>query len=75
MGGSSRAAHSVHRPSNLLHLCSACHDTIEAYRQRAYTLGLLVHRGQDPARVPVTLGLEPLVRCVLLDDDGGCRAA
>lgn len=73
MGGSSRAARSVHRPSNLLHLCSACHDTVEAYRERAYILGLLVHRGQDPACVPVALGLEPLVRCVLLDDDGEVR--
>lgn len=61
----------VNLPANLLRLCSGCHADVESYRQRAYTLGLLLHSGEDPRLVPVTLGLEPFTHKFLLDDDGG----
>jgi hypothetical protein len=72
--GAGGSAHriEVNLPANLLRLCAACHTDIETgTRGRAYTLGLLVHRGLSPAEVPVTLGLEPFSVRFLLDDDGG----
>jgi len=69
-GGSAHRAE-VNLPANLLHLCRTCHEITESRRQEAYVLGLLVHRGQRPCEVPVTVGLHPFVNRFLLDDDGG----
>lgn len=71
MGGSKRSDR--HRLSNLLHICRVCHDLIHAFPQRALELGLSVSRYQNPAVVPVTLGIGPNIRRVLLGDDGTTR--
>lgn len=73
--GSSRAEW-INQPSNLLHLCSSCHEDVTNTRgQRVFmeTCGWIVPRNGTvkPAEVPVVLhhGL------VLLDDAGGYREA
>lgn len=55
MGGVSRAGLFVNLPSNLIRLCTLCHTTAEHEREWAFTVGLLVRRGDDPAEVPVYL--------------------
>ena len=69
-GGSAHRAE-INMPANLLHLCLSCHAITESERERAYILGLLVHRGQRPCEVPVLIGMEPFTQRFLLDDDGG----
>lgn len=71
--GAGGSAHrpEVNMPANLLDLCLTCHAICESERERAYLLGLLVHRGQRPSEIPVTVGLEPFTHRFLLDDDGG----
>lgn len=44
-----------HEPANLLHVSHACHAEIHATPKRAYGLGLLVRRADDPASVPVRM--------------------
>lgn len=71
MGGSKDPA--INQPSNLLRLCGSgttgCHGVIESSRATAYRFGLLVHRWDHPAEVPVKL----LTGWYLLDDEGGVR--
>lgn len=68
MGGSSLPE--INSPANLLLLCPDCHGWVESNRTDAYTAGWLVHRGLDPAAVPVTVhGYGP----VLLTDAGEYR--
>lgn len=64
LGGSSDV--STNLPSNLVHLCVACHGLIESHRNWAYEAGLLLHAAADPRATSVHLrhGL------VLLDDVG-----
>lgn len=71
--GAGGSAHrpEVNLPANLIDLCVSCHALTESRRDEAYLLGLLVHRGQRPADVPVSVGLPPLTHRFLLDDDGG----
>lgn len=71
--GAGGSAHrpEVNMPANLLDLCRCCHELTESRREEAYLLGLLVHRGERPADVPVTVGLAPFTQRFLLDDDGG----
>lgn len=63
-------------PSNLLWVCgtgtSGCHGTIESHRTRAYDNGWLLGDRAQPAGVAVLLWDG---RRVLLDDEGGYRAA
>lgn len=56
----------INQPSNLLWVCTTCHDSIETHRTVAYLNGWLVRAGRQPALVPVLLrdGIE------LLTDDG-----
>lgn len=46
-------------PAALLDACGSgttgCHGIVERDRDRSYELGLLVHRGENPAKVPVKL--------------------
>lgn len=67
IGGTSRPE----RLSNLLLLCSWCHDDVEHDRAAAYAAGWLVREPTDPATVPVTLA----AATVYLDDDGGWKEA
>lgn len=53
MGGST--ASDIHSPANLLLLCLDCHTWVESNRTASYDAGWLVHRGTDPAQVPVEL--------------------
>ncbi len=68
-------------PSNLLRVCgsgtTACHGWVTEHPAVAYDLGLLVHRGHNPAEVPVQLFVPgilgwplPTLCRVLLTDDG-----
>jgi hypothetical protein len=61
-----RAAHIHHRKlrrngdhslSNLLHVCFACHTLIHMAGGKAYERGWLVRSGDDPAEIPVQVGL------------------
>lgn len=69
-GGSALVA--THDLSNLLLVCgdgtTGCHGFIESERTYAYGRGLLVHRGDDPAAIPLELASG---RLVLLDVRGG----
>ena len=71
MGGTRDPA--INSPANVLLLCGSgtegCHGRVESNRAEAYVLGLLVHRNDDPARVPVELRYGD----VLLDDEGGVQ--
>jgi hypothetical protein len=73
MGGSRHAV--INSPANLLLLCGSgttgCHGWIESHRETAYALGLLVHRGGDPAATPV----RTIHGRVLLLPDGTTAAA
>ena len=69
-GGSARRVE-INMPANLIHLCQPCHTSVESDREWAYLTGLLVHRGDSPVEVPVTVGLEPFTHRFLFDDDGG----
>jgi hypothetical protein len=60
----------INVPSNLLHVCLTCHALFESEREEAYLSGWLVHRGHNPADVPVTLGAAPFTHRFLLLDDG-----
>lgn len=51
MGGTKDPA--IHHPTNLLHLCAACHGWVEVNRSAAMAHGWLVSRYQDPATAPV----------------------
>lgn len=59
MGGTRRPE--VNTPANLLLVCGSatspdgCHQRIESNRTQAYTDGLLLHEGADPATVPTLL--------------------
>jgi len=54
MGGSRKPATNL--PSNLLHVCGACHrGLIEIHREVARNAGWLVRQTEDPAQVPVHL--------------------
>lgn len=68
MGGSKRIE--LRMPSNLLLLCGSgttgCHGEVEANREAAYQIGLLLRDGEPPAETPVDLRHGR----VLLDDDG-----
>lgn len=68
-GGSSRNP-AVHRLSALVALCEECHALVESQRAAARECGLLLWRSQDPEAVPVTVGLDPYARMVMLYDDG-----
>lgn len=66
-------------PSNLLRLSGSgstgCHGWVTNHPAAAYDLGLLVRRGQDPAKVPVHLFIPdvfgwPPAGWVLLTNDG-----
>ena len=63
----------VHSPANLLLLCgtgtTGCHGDIERNRSWAYERGYLVHRGLEPAEVPVRMH----GRTWLLLPDGSLR--
>lgn len=62
----------TNRPSNLVHLCLDHHLWVESYREEAGALGLLMPwETKRPAGVPVALRHGR----VLLDDEGGWRAA
>lgn len=65
------------QPANLLVVCghgtSGCHQVVEQHRIAAYEAGWLVHRGQDPANVPVLLVVDGERRLVLLGPDGRYR--
>lgn len=59
-GGTSTS--DAHGLANLVHLCPPCHGRVEAHVDpitgelaSTYELGLHVHRGDDPASVPVRL--------------------
>lgn len=73
MGGSTSkiGAERTERASNLVRLCGSgvtgCHGWIESNRQRAYQLGWLVHRWDDPAEVPM---IDNYGRTFWLDDSG-----
>jgi 5-methylcytosine-specific restriction protein A len=70
-GGGGSKDPATNLPANLLRLCGSgtvgCHALIESRRTWAYDLGLLVHQGQDPSRVPVRFNAS----WVLLDNRGG----
>lgn len=69
LGGSKDPATNL--PGNLLRVCGSgttgCHHEIESHRAQSYALGLLVHQGHDPSRVPVRL----LDGWFYLDNRGG----
>lgn len=76
MGGSTRLE--LNTPANLILVCGSgttgCHGRIESNREQAYTDGLLLHDGQNPAEVPVMLA-DPYSqtqwpRVVWLTEDG-----
>ena len=71
MGGS--RVPRINSPANLLMLCGSgtegCHGWVESHRESAYTDGLLLHRGDDPCEVPVTLRYGT----VFIDDEGGVQ--
>ena len=69
--GGSAHRHEINLPANLLHVCRPCHTRMESEREWAYLHGLLVHRGQRPSEVPVTVGTPPFTQRFLLDDHGG----
>jgi len=56
-------------PSNILLLCSTCHNGATRERLWANLAGLNVHTWQTPAEVPVKLWWSDVE--VLLDDEGG----
>jgi hypothetical protein len=62
-------------PANLLTLCGSgvtfCHGKVEANRTAALLQGFLLHRIQEPTEVPVRTA----TGWVLLDDEGGWKAA
>lgn len=74
MGGSRRPE--LNTPANLLVVCGSgttgCHGRIESRREQAYTEGLLLHDGQDPATVPVLIAcpIDGWPKLVLLAEDG-----
>lgn len=72
MGGTSRPE--INSPANLLLVCgtgtTGCHGWIESNRAEAYTNGLLVGAGADPAEVPLLLEGGDWY---LHDHDGGRR--
>lgn len=63
----------INSPANLLLLCGSgtegCHGWIEWNRAAAYDAGLLVHRYDDPASMPVRL----VYGMVILGDGGGVQ--
>lgn len=63
----------IHSPANLLLLCGSgtegCHGWVEVNRTVGYADGLLLHRNDDPTKVPVVLHYGT----VLLDDEGGAQ--
>lgn len=63
----------TNQPSNLVDLCLDHHLWVESNRVEAALLGLLVDWGADPAARPVVTRHHP--GPVLLDDEGGWRAA
>lgn len=73
MGGVSRAGMFVNKPSNLIRLCTLCHNIAEHEREWAFTVGLLVRRGDDPAERPVWLRSVQGTGWYYLLDDGCLR--
>jgi hypothetical protein len=55
MGGGTDPLQYINSPSNRLYLCPWCHTDVESDRDLSYLSGWLVHRGDDPAKVPVKL--------------------
>lgn len=62
---------SIHSVSNLVYLCGSgtegCHGWVEANRQKAKDLGLLLYRADVSVEIPIALHYG----IVLLDDEGG----
>lgn len=69
MGGSS--APDTNLPANLVRLCPGHHDFVESQRAKALEIGLLLHAGAAPAKVPVLLRHGR----VLLGNDGTWSAS
>lgn len=69
MGGTRDPA--INNPSNLLHLCSACHMAVEVDRAQAKEQGHLVPNYGTPVSVP----LLRRGRWVYHDDEGGTTRA
>jgi hypothetical protein len=61
-------------PANILLLCGSgtegCHGWVESNRADAYAQGLLLHQGDDPCEMPVTLRYGT----VFIDDEGGVQS-
>ena len=55
-------------PSNLLHVCAACHRYVESHRAEALIAGWLVSQWSDPAKAAVLI--ERGSRYVYLTVDG-----
>lgn len=49
-----------HTLANLVALCGRCHTKIHANPAHSYEAGLLVHSWDDPADVPVGLGIQTI---------------
>lgn len=69
MGGST--VEWINSPANLLVLCCYCHGHVHSQPSESYEAGRLVSYADHPAEVPVWLWRG----VVLLDDDGGWKAA
>lgn len=55
--------------ANLVTLCRACHDEVEAHPERSFQEGWRVRHGGRPAEIPIPTSSG----WVLLTDEGGCE--
>lgn len=71
MGGTIDVA--INNPSNLMAICGSgttgCHGWLESHREVAYEKGWLVHRYDDPAKVPAELDQGVRKATLFLTDD------
>jgi len=71
MGGSKDPR--LNLPSNIIFLCGSgtegCHGWIESHREEAMTDGMLLHRNDDAAELPVKFWYAT----VFIDDEGGVQ--